>query len=59
MKRLINLKIKDDKCFKWCHIRFINPINSHPERTNKQDKKIVSTLDYGELIFLWKLEIMK
>ena len=59
MKRLINLKIKDDKCFKWCHIRFINPINSHPERINKQDKKIVSTLDYGELIFLWKLEIMK
>ena len=45
MKRLINLKIKDDKCFKWCHIRFINPINSHPERINKQDEKIASTLD--------------
>ena len=37
MKGLINLKNKDDKCFKWCHIRFINPANSHPERRNKQD----------------------
>ena len=27
-------------------MRFINPINSHPERINKQDEKIASTLDY-------------
>ena len=46
MKGLINLKDKDDKCFKWCHIRFINPMNSHPERINKQDEKKASTLDY-------------
>ena len=39
MKGLINLKNKDNECFKWCHIRFINPTNSHPERINKQDKK--------------------
>ena len=25
MKGLINLKNKDDECFKWCHVRFINP----------------------------------
>ena len=37
MKGLINLKNKDDKCFKWCHTRLINPTNSHPERINKQD----------------------
>ena len=24
-KSLINLKNKDNECFKWCHIRFINP----------------------------------
>ena len=46
MKGLINLKNKDHKCFMWCHIRFINPTNSHPERINKQDKKIASNLDY-------------
>ena len=25
MKGLINLKNKDTECFKWCHIRFLNP----------------------------------
>ena len=39
MKGLINLKNKDIECFKWCHIRFLNPTNTHPERINKQDKK--------------------
>ena len=38
MKGLINLKNKDRKCFMWCHVRLINPRNSHPERINKQDK---------------------
>ena len=45
-KSLINIKDKDTECFKFCHIRFINPANSHPERINKEDKKIASTLDY-------------
>ena len=39
MKGLINLKNKDHKCFMWCHVRLVNPTNSHPERINKQDKK--------------------
>ena len=30
MKGLINIKNKNDECFKWCHIRFINLTNSHP-----------------------------
>ena len=39
MKGLINLKNKDDKCFKQCHIRFINPQSKNFGRINKQDKK--------------------
>ena len=27
MKGLINIKNKDNECFKWCHVRFINPQN--------------------------------
>ena len=54
MKRLINLKNKDDKCFKWCHTRLINPTNSHPERINKQDKKIADTLDQRDINFPMK-----
>ena len=54
MKGLINIKNKDIECFKRCHIRFINPTNSHPERINKQDKKIASTLDYRGINFPMK-----
>ena len=39
MKGLINFKNKDHKCSMLCHVRLINPTNSHPERINKQDKK--------------------
>ena len=35
MKGLINLKNKDHKCFMWCHVRLINPTNSHPEKISK------------------------
>ena len=40
MKGLINLKNKDNECFKWCNVRFINPQNKHCDRINKQDKEI-------------------
>ena len=52
MKALINIKNKDFKCFMWCHIRLINPTNSHPERINKIEEEIVSNLDYQVSIFL-------
>ena len=51
MKGLINLKNKDHKCFMWCHVRLINPTNSHPERINKQDKKISANLNYSDIVF--------
>ena len=51
MKGLINTKNKDDKWFKWCRIRFINPQDKHPERKWKQDKEIAKTLDYRGINF--------
>ena len=51
MKGLINLKNKDIKCFKWCHVRFINPQIKTSDRINKQDKKIAETLDYRDINF--------
>ena len=51
MKGLINLKNEDHKCFMWCHVRLINPTNSHPERINKQDKKIATNLNYSDIEF--------
>ena len=29
---LINLKNEDNECFRWCHIRYLNPQEVHPER---------------------------
>ena len=54
MKGLINIKNKYLKCFMWCHIRLVNPTINHPERINKQDEKIASTLDYSGIDFLMK-----
>ena len=51
MKGLINLKNKDIKCFKWCHVRLLNPQNKDPDRIKKQDKKIEATLDYRGIDF--------
>ena len=54
MKGLINLKNKDIECFKWCHVRFINPQSKNSDRINKQDKKIAETLDYRGINFPMK-----
>ena len=54
MKGLINIKNKDNNCFKCCLIRFLNPTNSHHERINKKDKKIAETLDYSSINFTMK-----
>ena len=47
MKGLINLKNKDHKCFMWCHVRLINPTNSHPERISKQDRFQIQVNVFG------------
>ena len=37
-KGLINIKNKDDECFKWCHIRHLNLQKKNPQRITKEDK---------------------
>ena len=36
-KGLINLKNKDKKCFRWCHIRHLNPQDKHVDRIKGVD----------------------
>ena len=45
-KGLINLQNKDNECFRWCHIRHLNPQEKYPQRIKKSDKKYVDELDY-------------
>ena len=50
-KGLINIKNKDDECFRWCHIRHSNPQIEHPERIKKGDKQMINELNYDGIAF--------
>ena len=51
-KVLINIKNKDDECFRWCHNRHSNPQIEHPERIKKGDKQMINELNYDGIAFL-------
>ena len=50
-KGLINLKNQDNECFRWCHIRHLNPQDKYPQRIEKVDKKMVDQLNYDGIEF--------
>ena len=50
-KGLINIKNKDDECFRWCHIRHLNPQEKNPQRIKKEDKKTINELNYDGIDF--------
>ena len=39
-KGLINLKNNDNECFRWCHIRHLNPQEKYPQRIKKKQIKV-------------------
>ena len=50
-KTLVNLKNEDNRCFLWCHNRYLNPLKVHPERITKADRESVKQLDYTGVTF--------
>ena len=50
-KGLINIKNKDDECFRWCHIRHLNPQEKNPQRIKKEDKGMINELNYDGIDF--------
>ena len=50
-KGLINMKNEDNECFRWCHIRHLNPQDKDPQRIKKTDKQYVGKLDYSNIEF--------
>ena len=50
-KGLINIKNEDNECFRWCHIRHLNPQEKHPQRIKKLDKAYIEKLDYSGIKF--------
>ena len=50
-KGLINMKNKDNECFRWCHIRHLNSQDKYPQRIKKTDKQHIEKLDYSGIEF--------
>ena len=48
---LINLQNEDNECFRWCHIRHLNPQGKNPQRIKKTDKTFIYQLDYSSIEF--------
>ena len=50
-KGMINIKNKDNRCFRWCHIRHLNPQKKNPQRITKVDKQFIGGLNYKGIEF--------
>ena len=50
-KGLINMKNEDEECFRWCHIRHLNPQIKYPEKIKKEHKKMINELNYDGIDF--------
>ena len=45
------MKNEDEECFRWYHIRHLNPQTKYPERIKKEDKKMINELNYDGIDF--------
>ena len=50
-KGLINIKNKDAECFRWCHIRHLNPQEKDPQRIKTEHKKMINEMNYDGIDF--------
>ena len=42
---------EDNECFRWCHIRHLNPQKKNAQRINKADKRLIGELNYEGIEF--------
>ena len=50
-KGLFNLQNSDNECFRWCHVRHLNPQKKDPQRIKLSDREYVKRLDYSGVTF--------
>ena len=49
---MINSQNTDDnECFKWCLVRYLNPVNDNPARITEVDKDFAKKLDFKGIKF--------
>ena len=47
-KAIINMKNKDDFCFKWCVTRAANMVENHPERITEDLREQAEKFDWTD-----------
>ena len=53
---MINIQNTDDnKCFKWCLVRYLNPADCNPARITKANKDFAKKLDFKDIKFPVKI----
>ena len=55
-KAIINMKNKDNECFKWCITRALNLVDKHPERITKILQLQAEKLNWKDLKFPMELK---
>ena len=50
-RAIINMKNKDNECFKWCITRALNPVANHEEKIDKNLRKQSEELDWSDIYF--------
>ena len=55
-KAIINMKNKDDFCFKWCVTRAANMVENHPERITEDLREQAEKFDWTDCKFPMPLE---
>ena len=50
-KTLVNPKNEDNRCFLWCHVRYLNPQKRDPQRIKLSDREYAQRLDYTGVTF--------
>ena len=58
-KALINMKNRDNMCFKWCLARAKNPVKIHPERITPKLRKQAEEFDWSGCKFPMAVEKIK
>ena len=48
---VINVKNKDDRCFKWCTTRVLYPTDIHAERITKELRNQAEELNWSDIEF--------
>jgi len=43
--------LDDNECFRWCHVRKLNPQKKDPQRIKLTNKEFVKKLDYSGVTF--------